>query len=146
MLNFIYLILGLCVLGALVMTVYAFLKPTDDTHVCVDERSALKLEKIETDRAVFSFTVPMRNTSNQIAAITDAFVRPYLPREQFPDAMCWGRLELDTARRDDNYFEAVIMNPGVERTLVVTLFFEARNGKNIRDTLRMRRSGDHQTR
>ena len=136
MLNFIYLILGLCVLGALVMTVYAFLKPTDDTHVCVDERSALKLEKIETDRAVFSFTVPMRNTSNQIAAITDAFVRPYLPREQFPDAMCWGRLELDTARRDDNYFEAVIMTPGVERTLVVTLFFEARNGKNIRDTLR----------
>ena len=64
MLNFIYLILGLCVLGALVMTVYAFLKPTDDTHVCVDERSALKLEKIETDRAVFSFTVPMRNTSH----------------------------------------------------------------------------------
>ena len=63
-------------------------------------------------------------------------MRPYLPREQFPDAMCWGRLELDTARRDDNYFEAVIMNPGVERTLVVTLFFEARNGKNIRDTLR----------
>ncbi len=84
MLNFIYLILGLCVLGALVMTVYAFLKPTDDTHVCVDERSALKLEKIETDRAVFSFTVPMRNTSNQIAAITDAFVRPYLPREKSP--------------------------------------------------------------
>jgi hypothetical protein len=136
MLNFIYLILGLCVLGALVMIVYAYLKPTDNTCVVPDERTALKLEAIDHDKAVFSFLVPMRNTSDQIAAVTDAFVRPYLPQEQFPDAVCWGRLELETARRDDNYFEAVIMNPNDERNLVVTLVLQARNGKDIREVLR----------
>jgi hypothetical protein len=136
MLNFIYLILGLCVLGAIVTIVYAFLVPTDNTHVCVEEKTPLQLESMDSEKAVFSFTVPVRNTSNQIAAVTDAFVRPYLPQEQFPNAYCTGNLERSNARRDDHYFEAYIMNPNTVATLVVTLTFTARNGKRIQDVLR----------
>ena len=59
MLNVIFLILGLCVLGAIVMIVYAFLTPTDDTRVCVDEKTPLELESMDADKAVFTFTVPV---------------------------------------------------------------------------------------
>jgi hypothetical protein len=135
MLNFIYLVLGLCVLGALFLIVYAYLKPTDNTRVVVEERSALKLDSIDRDKAVFSFVVPLRNTSNQIAAVTDAFVRPYLPQEQFPDAICWGYVEKENARRSDNYFEAVVVNDNTELNLIVTFVLKARNGKDIREVL-----------
>ena len=136
MLNVIFLILGLCVLGAIVMIVYAFLTPTDDTRVCVDEKTPLELESMDADKAVFTFTVPMRNTSNQIAAVTDAFVRPYLPQEQFPDAVCTADLERSNARRNDHYVEACVMNPNTEVTLIITLTFQARNGRRIQDVLR----------
>lgn len=83
MINVILLILGLCVLGLLVMIVYAALKPTDDTRVVMEEKTPLKLESLDHDKAVLSFEVPLRNKSAESAAITDCFVRPYLPQEQF---------------------------------------------------------------
>lgn len=60
MINVILLILGLCVLGLLVMIVYAALKPTDATRVVVEEKTPLKLEYLDHDKAVMSFEVPLR--------------------------------------------------------------------------------------
>ena len=80
MINVILLILGLCVLGLLVMIVYVALKPTDDTRVVMEEKTPLKLESLDHDKAVLSFEVPLRNKSGESAAITDCFVRPYLPQ------------------------------------------------------------------
>lgn len=135
MINVILLILGLCVLGALVMIVYAALKPTDNSRIVVEEKSPLKLEKLDRDHAVLSFTVPLRNTSAECAAITDCFLRPYLPQEQFPDAVAWGNVEKDDRRRSDNYFEALVLQPRDEWKLIVTLVLTARNGKDMREVL-----------
>lgn len=134
--NLIMLILGLAILGALVLTVYAYLKPTDVSTVVMNEKSPLELQSLDHDKAVFSFTVPLRNNCQESAAITDCFVRPYLPQEQFPDAVCYGDVEKSDHRRNDHYFEALVLKEWGEWTLVVTLTLEARNGKDIREVLR----------
>lgn len=135
MINVILLLLGLCVLGALVMIVYAALKPTDDTKVVMDEKTPLQLVELDPQHAVYSFTVPLRNNSQECAAVTDCFVRPYLPQEQFPDAVCTGDVEKNDRRRKDHYFEALVLKEWSEWKLIVTLRLEARNGKDMREVL-----------
>ena len=135
MINVILLILGLCVLRLLVMIVYAALKPTDDTRVVMEEKTPLKLESLDHDKAVLSFEVPLRNKSAESAAITDCFVRPYLPQEQFPDAWCEGNAEKSDRRRSDHYFEALVLKEWSEWKLIVTLTLRARNGKDMREII-----------
>ncbi len=135
MINVILLILGLCVLGLLVMIVYAALKPTDTTRVVVEEKTPLQLDHLDHDTAVLRFEVPLRNKSQESAAVTDCFVRPYLPQEQFPDAWAEGNVEKSDRRRDDHYFEALVLKEWSEWKLIVTLTLHARNGKDMRDLL-----------
>ena len=135
MLTLIEIIVGLGILGLLVMVVYAFLKPTDNTRVVTEEMTQLKLEGMNDQEAIFSTQMPLRNTGAEDAAIIDVFARPYLPQEQFPDAVCWAHVETLHRRRNDNYFEALILKARDEVPLIVTLHFEARNGKNIKDVL-----------
>ena len=69
MINVILLILGLCVLGLLVMIVYAALKPTDATRWWW-RKTPLQLDHLDNDTAVLHFEVPLRNKSQESAAIT----------------------------------------------------------------------------
>lgn len=130
------ILLGLCVLGALVIIVYAALKPSDNTIIDLSEKTPLKLESINEKEAVFSLEVPMRNIGEQDAAITDVFARPYLPQEQFPEAVCYGHVETTDRRRNDNYFEALILHAGKERMLIVTLRYVAACNKPMQEILR----------
>ncbi len=86
MLNLLYVLIGLGILGLLVMIVYAKLKPTDNSTIVVAEKTALQLESMSDKDAVFSLQMPLRNIGEQDSAITDVLARPYLPQEQFPDA------------------------------------------------------------
>lgn len=129
------ILLGLCILGALVIIVYAALKPSDNTILDLSEKTPLKLESINEKEAVFSLEVPMRNIGEQDAAITDVFARPYLPQEQFPEAVCYGHVETTDRRRNDNYFEALILNAGQKRMLIVTLRYVAACNKPMKEIL-----------
>lgn len=132
MLNLLYFLIGLCVLGLVVIIVYAKQVPTDNSVVAVADRSALKLESLSNTEAVFSVEMPLRNTGEQDSAITDVVARPYLPQEQFPDAVCYGHIETTDRRRNDNYFEALILPAHKERMLVVTLHYLAAVPKSMK--------------
>jgi hypothetical protein len=135
MVNLLYLLIGLCILGALVMIIYAKLMPTDNSTIVVSEKTALKLESLTDHDAVFSVQMPLRNIGEQDSAITDVLARPYLPQEQFPDAVCYGHVETTDRRRNDNYFEALILPAHTERMLVVTLHYVATNSKSMKSIL-----------
>ncbi len=135
MLNLLYVLIGLGILGLLVMIVYAKLKPTDNSTIVVAEKTALQLESMSDKDAVFSLQMPLRNIGEQDSAITDVLARPYLPQEQFPDAVCYGHVETTDRRRNDNYFEALILPAHKERMLVVTLHFFAATGKSMKSIL-----------
>jgi len=133
--DLICLIVVLGIIGLVVIVVYATLKPTDDTKVVVEERLPLQLESLTDTEAVFSTKMPLRNSGVEDAAITDVFARPFLPQEQFPDAVAYGHVERETVRRQDNYIEAFILNANSEQQLIVTLRYVARNNKNIKEVL-----------
>jgi len=135
MLTLFYLLIGLCILGFLVMVIYAKMMPTDNSTIVVAEKTALKLESLTEREAIFSLQMPLRNTGEQDSAITDVLARPYLPQEQFPDAVCYAHVETTDRRRNDNYFEALILPAHTERMLVVTLHYVAQTGKSMRSIM-----------
>ena len=135
---FLYILGGLVVFLLLVIIlicIYAFFKATDDTTVMVEKKTALKLEKISDTEAVFSTEFPLINRGKEDAAILDVFARPYLPQEQFSAATVFGHIETSNRRRNDNYFEALILKANSQCQLVLTLRFVANNGMNIREAL-----------
>lgn len=128
-------LIGLCVLGILAIMVFGHLRGNADVQVMANEASSLKLIDINNEKAVFTMEVPMKNFGSQESAVVDVFARPFLPQEQFKDAIVYTHLENMDARRNDNYFEAVLVSSGVKKDLIITLEFVARNGKNIKEVL-----------
>ena len=135
---FLYILGGIVVFIVLVFVlicVYAFCKGTDDTSIMVEKKTVLKLEKISDTEAVFSTEFPMINRGKEDAAILDVFARPYLPQEQFSAATVFGHIETSNRRRNDNYFEALILKANTQCQLILTLRFVANNGMNIKEAL-----------
>lgn len=129
------IIIGLIVLGAIVICVYAWMKGTDDTKILVEKVTPLKLESITSKEAVFSLEVPMVNAGCEDAAIIDVFARPYLPQEQFNAATVFGHVETIDRRRKDNYFEALILQAHAQKQLILTLRFVANGDITIEEAL-----------
>ncbi len=100
----------------------------------VDQRTDFKLEEMSGDRAVFSCVLPFVNKGTQDGTIMDCFPRHLLPQEQFDAVEVSSRLELETRRRSDGYFEALIVPKTDGNAVIVTVIFAARNG-NIRQAL-----------
>ena len=64
----------------------------------------------------------------------DAYPRHLLPYEQYDGVEVASRMELSTAPRTDNYFEAVIIPKGTGGTVIITVKFTAKAG-GIQETL-----------
>ncbi len=94
----------------------------------VDQRTDFKLEELNGDKAVFSCVVPFVNKGTQDGTIMDCFPRHLLPQEQFDAAEVSSRLELETRRRSDGYFEALIVPKTDGNAVIVTVAFTAKRG------------------
>lgn len=127
------IILLLC-LGFIAYWIVAAKQGNCDFHVLKGKKSSYKVDFLDLRRLVLSCTVPIKNEGRQNGTIIDAFVRPYLPQEQYDKAEVRGLL-MDTKRpRDDDYWEALIVEPGKSVELKVKLLFTAKSG-NILDDL-----------
>ena len=93
-----------------------------------DKRTKASLLSRTDDKIVFSFDVPYRNTGTHEAIFLEAFVRVYLPDEQYNGALVRGRVNHPAAPRTDDYFEARLVPGGEEGHLTVTLEVTPRNG------------------
>lgn len=98
-----------------------------------EKRSPYTVEFMDFNRAVLTCTVPIVNEGKQNGTIMDAFVRSYLPREQYDRADVRALL-MDTARpREDDYWEALIVEPGKTVELQVKLILTAKGGHILRE-------------
>lgn len=134
--NVIMCLVILAIVGAIVIIAYAWMKPTDNTSVLTDERTALKLVSLTEKEAIFTTEMVLQNSGVEDAAITDVFARPYLPQEQYNQATVYGHVETIDRRRNDNYFEALILQAKSKKTLVVTLRFVANDGYSIKEAMK----------
>jgi len=134
--NLIMCLIILAIVGAIVIVVYAWRKPTDNTSVLTDERTALKLASLTDKEAIFTTEMILNNSGVEDAAVTDVFARPYLPQEQYNQATVYGHVEALNRRRNDNYFEALILHAKSQRPLILTLRFVANEGYDIKDAMK----------
>ena len=100
----------------------------------VAQRTDFVLEDLTDKTATFSCKVPFINKGSQGGTIMDAYPRHLLPYEQYDGVEVSSRMELSTAPRTDNYFEAVIIPQGTGGTVVITVKFTAKEG-NIQEAL-----------
>ena len=60
-----------------------------------------------------------------MCTIMDCYPRVLLPQEQFGGVRITGRVERADARRDDGYFESVLVYPKTSGVLIITLDIES---------------------
>ena len=94
-----------------------------------DKRTQAKLVSKTEDKIEFSIDVPYENKSRDEGIFLDAFVRIYLPDEQYNGALLRGRVNHPAAPRTDDYFEARLVPPGEKGYLTLTFEATPRNGK-----------------
>jgi hypothetical protein len=122
------------VVVAVALWLYVAHQGDAEMEFLVNQRSEFKLEEMSGDRAVFSCVVPFVNKGSQDGTIMDCFPRHLLPEEQFDAVEVSSRLELETRRRSDGYFEALIVPKTDGNAVIVTVTFTARQG-DIRQAL-----------
>ena len=124
--------LGGIVAGAalLALAVWLYIWRQGDAHFefLVDRRTPLALQELSPQQATFACRVPFVNNGTQDGTLMDAFTRHQLPCEQYDGVEVASRLHLETAVRDDGYFESIIFFKGTGDAVIATVMFTAKNG------------------
>lgn len=131
-----FLMIVVVLIVVLAIGVWLFIARQGDAEFefIVDQRTDFILEDLTDKTATFSCKVPFINKGSQGGTIMDAYPRHLLPYEQYDGVEVSSRMELSTAPRTDNYFEAVIIPQGTGGTVVITVKFTAKEG-DIKEAL-----------
>ena len=87
------------------------------------------------DRLVIGATLPLANEGEQCGVIMDAILRVQLPFEQYDGACVRGKVELAGAPREDDYFEAALIQKRDRIDLVLKLSIEGRRGNTLEEAI-----------
>lgn len=77
--------------------------------VVVDTSAPFKKVSMDDESLVIEKELTFRNEGKQCATIMDAIVRPLLPYEQYDGIEARGKAEREGEPREDDYFEAVLI-------------------------------------
>lgn len=106
-----------------------------------DSRTDFKVDEQTEDSLTFSTDIEFVNEGKQCATLMDCFVRPQLPYEQYDGLELKGHAELLSAPREDDYFEAyIIQRKGYENNLdhafiKAQVKLTARHGMTIKEAI-----------
>ena len=103
--------------------------------VRVEKRSPFALESMTEESAVFFTVVPFEKRGGQYGTIMDCLVRPQLPFEQYDGIDARGKAEVVGRPREDDYFEAVLVEAHKSLSVSAKVRLTARKGMDIRTAL-----------
>lgn len=120
-----------------VVIVYMFIQAQGDADMQVDVAKRTTSVKVSESgkRVDFEVELDYRNVGKQEGTILDAYMRIYLPQEQYDDVLLRGKVNLKNVKRDDDYFEAVLVPANTGKTLLLRFEAYAKNGKTIAEAL-----------
>lgn len=107
----------------------------------VENRSRFALDAQTEDSMSISTVIEFVNEGKQCATIMDALVRPQLPYEQYDGLETRGHAELADVPREDDYFEAYIIQKkgykgGLDRASIrCRVKLTARKGMSIKEAV-----------
>ena len=135
MLCILEILLALALLGALAVYLYIVFQGDAVMELESAKRTAAAVTAQKDGRLYFTVTLPYKNAGRQEGTILDAYMRIYLPQEQYDDVLLRGRVNLEGALRRDDYFEALLVPAGTGGNLVLRFEAYARNGRTIAEAL-----------
>lgn len=97
------------------------------------KKTPLKVVSMDMHHVRLQYTIPIKNVGKQLGTIMDAFVRIYLPFEQYDKARVTGHLTDFDVPRDDDYWQAFILDPGKEKRFLITLDIEGKGASILHD-------------
>ena len=132
---FIKIIVALFVLGCLVVAAYIAVQGDAELNFAKEKRTKAVLTNISTQRLDFAVELPYTNIGKEEGTILDAYLRIYLPQEQYGEVLLRGKVNLKDVPREDDYFEAVLVPANTGKTMVLNFEAYAKHGKNIKDAV-----------
>ncbi|WP_405379942.1 hypothetical protein [Phascolarctobacterium sp.] len=135
LLTIIGVLLAVIVLGVLVVALYIMVQGDAQMRLLTKKRGAVTKAGEQEGRVDFQLEVPFDNIGKQEGTILDAYMRIYLPQEQYDDVLLRGKVNLEGVMRDDDYFEALLVPAGTGKKLVLRFEAYAKNGKTIKEAL-----------
>ena len=85
---------------------------TEEVVVKLAERTPFEIAAQDEKSVTLVTKLEFANVGKQIGTIMDALVRPLVPYEQYDGLEVRGRAEREGAPREDDYFEAVLIEAG----------------------------------
>jgi len=135
LLTIIEILVVLFVLGVLVVGVYISVQGDAKMRLLAPQRTKAVLDKVHADRIDFFLELPFDNVGRQEGTILDAYMRIYLPQEQYSDVLLRGKVNLEGVLREDDYFEALLVPAGTGKKFVLRFEAYAKNGRSIEEAM-----------
>ena len=120
-------------LGFIAYWTMVWIKGDCRLRVLKGKMSPFRVENMGMNDVTLTFTLPIVNTGKQIGTIMDAFVRTYLPFEQYDKAKVEATLTAEDAPRDDGYWQAFIMERNTPKVFLVKLKLTGTSGHILHD-------------
>lgn len=135
MLFVIEIIAGLFLLGVVAVAVFIMMQPKHRFVFDVKNRTKAELTDKTDNKLCFSIDVPFTNEGGDEGLVLDAFMRIYLPQEQYDKALVRGKINLKDVPRDDDYFEALVMPKGGNKTMAAKFELTPMHGANLKEAV-----------
>ena len=101
----------------------------------LDEMTDFSVAERTPERLVIAATLPVVNEGKQCGTIMDAILRVQLPYEQYDGVLVRGKVELAGVPREDDYFEAVLIQKHSRIHLVLKVSIEGRKGNSLEEAI-----------
>ncbi len=126
----------LVVVLAIVLVLWFYLKNRKEKVVPkLESRSPFKIESRDEKSVTLSTTIEFRNEGTQSAMIIDAICHPLLPFEQYDGMNVRGKAEREGVPREDDYFEALVIEHQQSVNLVAKVTLTARKNLSLEEAV-----------
>ena len=102
----------------------------------LESRTPFKIESRDEKSVTLSTTIEFANEGTQSAMIVDAICHPLLPFEQYDGMNVRGKVEREGVPREDDYFEALVIEHQQSAFLVAKVTLTARKGLSLEEAVR----------
>ena len=121
---------------AVVLVTWLYLKDRKEKVVPkLESRTPFKIESRDEKSVTLSTTNEFRNEGTQSAMIVDAICKPQLPFEQYDGMNVRGKAERAGVPREDDYFEALVLEHQQSVNLVAKVTLTARKNLSLEEAV-----------
>lgn len=119
------------------LAIFIYLKKRGQEKVVpkLQTRTPFKILSRDEKSVTLSTTIEFRNEGTQSAMLVDAICHPLLPFEQYDGIAVRGKVEREGKPREDDYFEALVIEHQESVNLVETVTLTARKGMTLEEAL-----------